>query len=168
MPSLVYTNSRWPLKKMASLAHLPAECLDFTSLTTAMTDTSDQSVDWKLVTLFLLFLLQEMSTASLHYCEMVTALGVLAPGGSFILKAFTLFEHPTICALYLMGALFQQVHVYKPATSKPGNSETYIIGKGFKASLSSPSPLMMFTLEICFPAEACTGPSWVVPSALRG
>ena len=80
-----------------------------------------------------------MSTASLHYCEMVTALGVLAPGGSFILKAFTLFEHPTICALYLLGALFQQVHVYKPATSKPGNSETYIIGKGFKASLLSPS-----------------------------
>ena len=84
-------------------------------------------------------LLQEMSTASLHYCEMVTALGVLAPGGSFILKAFTLFEHPTICALYLLGALFQQVHVHKPATSKPGNSETYIIGKGFKASVMSSS-----------------------------
>ncbi|KAL0044230.1 hypothetical protein WJX82_005654 [Trebouxia sp. C0006] len=75
---------------------------------------------------------QEMSTAALHYCEMVTALGVLSPGGSFILKAFTLFEHPTVCALHLMGALFQEVHVYKPATSKPGNSETYIIGKQFK------------------------------------
>lgn len=78
-----------------------------------------------------------MSTAALHYCEMVTALGVLAPGGSFILKAFTLFEHPTVCALYLMGALFGQVHVYKPATSKPGNSETYIIGKHFLVSLAS-------------------------------
>ncbi len=78
-----------------------------------------------------------MSTASLHYCEMVTALGVLATGGSFILKAFTLFEHPTVCALYLMGALFGEVHVYKPATSKPGNSETYIVGKGFKVSPAS-------------------------------
>ena len=77
-------------------------------------------------------MLQEMSTASLHFCEMVTALGALAEGGSFLLKAFTLFEHPTICALYLMGSLFRQVHVFKPATSKPGNSETYIIGKGFK------------------------------------
>ena len=75
-----------------------------------------------------------MSTAPLHYCEMVTALGVLAPGGSFILKAFTGFEHPTVCALYLLGCLFAEVHVYKPATSKPGNSETYIIGKRFKAS----------------------------------
>ena len=65
---------------------------------------------------------------------MVTALGVLAIGGNFILKAFTLFEHPTVGALYLMGCLFEQVHVYKPATSKPGNSETYIIGKHFKAS----------------------------------
>jgi 23S rRNA U2552 (ribose-2'-O)-methylase RlmE/FtsJ len=79
--------------------------------------------------------LQEMSTAALHYCEMVTALGVLSPGGSFILKAFTLFEHPTVCALHLMGALFQEVHVYKPATSKPGNSETYIIGKQFKVTV---------------------------------
>ena len=77
-------------------------------------------------------MLQEMSTASLHFCEMVTALGALAEGGSFLLKAFTLFEHPTVCALYLMGCLFQEVHVFKPATSKPGNSETYIIAKGFK------------------------------------
>ena len=77
-----------------------------------------------------------MSTSSLHFCEVVTALGVLAPGGNFILKAFTLFEQPTVCALHLMGSLFRQVHVYKPATSKPGNSETYIVGKGFKVTAS--------------------------------
>ena len=90
---------------------------------------------------------QEMSTASLHYCELVTALGVVAIGGNFILKAFTLFEHPTVGALYLMGCLFEQVHVYKPATSKPGNSETYIIGKGFKASPSFPMQLHIVVLH---------------------
>jgi hypothetical protein len=99
--------------------------------------------------------LQEMSTAALHYCEMVTALGVLSPGGSFILKAFTLFEHPTVCALHLMGALFQEVHVYKPATSKPGNSETYIIGKQFKVTvivcicLTCKPPSMVAKLWLC-------------------
>ena len=81
-------------------------------------------------------LLQEAMTASLHFCEMVTALGALAKGGSFLLKAFTLFEHPTICALALLGSLFQELHVFKPATSKPGNSETYIIGKGFKVGVA--------------------------------
>jgi cap2 methyltransferase len=64
---------------------------------------------------------QEMTTASLHYCELVAALGLLAKGGSFVLKAFTLFEHPSICSIYLIGALFEVVSVFKPATSKPGN-----------------------------------------------
>jgi cap2 methyltransferase len=31
-----------------------------------------------------------------------------------------------------MGCLFEEVAVYKPATSKPANSETYIVGRGFK------------------------------------
>ena len=87
-----------------------------------------------------------MNTAALHYCEMVTALGLLALGGSFILKAFTLFEHPTVCALYLMGAHFQEVHVYKPATSKPGNSETYIIGKGFKVLMLNDDHILLRTI----------------------
>lgn len=87
-----------------------------------------------------------MSTSSLHFCEMVTALGVLARGGNFIIKAFTLFEHPTVCALYLMGCLFTEVHVYKPATSKPGNSETYIIGKGFKVRERMPASSHFFSM----------------------
>ena len=75
---------------------------------------------------------QESTTASLHYCEMATAIGVLQPGGSLVIKAFTLFEHSSLCHLWLLGALFDSVAVFKPATSKPGNSETYIIGKGFR------------------------------------
>lgn len=78
--------------------------------------------------------MQEMSTAPLHYCEMVTALLSLSKGGNFILKAFTLFEHPTICMMYIMACAFDELSVFKPTPSKPGNSETYIIGKGFRVS----------------------------------
>lgn len=46
------------------------------------------------------------------------------------LQAFTLLEHPSLCTLYLMGCVFEQVLVTKPSPSKPGNSETYLIGKG--------------------------------------
>eukprot|EP00873_Tetraselmis_striata_P004150 jgi/Tetstr1/424414/TSEL_014972.t1 len=39
---------------------------------------------------------QEALTASIHYCELVAALGLLAPGGNFLLKAFTLYEHTLV------------------------------------------------------------------------
>jgi cap2 methyltransferase len=75
---------------------------------------------------------QEEICAGLHFCEIIAAMGILAPGGSFIWKGFTLFEAASINSLYLMGCLFNEVAVYKPATSKPANSETYIVGRGFK------------------------------------
>ena len=80
------------------------------------------------------------TTSPLHFCEMVAALGMLARGGNMLLKAFTLFEHSTLAMLHLMGALFDELHVFKPATSKPGNSETYIIAKGFT---EIPQPLLL-------------------------
>lgn len=70
---------------------------------------------------------QEYIVSTLHYCEAVTALHALAAGGSFLLKIFTIYEHDTICLLYLLCCAFKDVHIYKPATSKEGNSEVYVV-----------------------------------------
>ncbi|KAI3377866.1 hypothetical protein L3Q82_009002 [Scortum barcoo] len=70
---------------------------------------------------------QEALVASLHYCEVTAALLLLNPGGSFVLKMFTLYEHSSICLLYLLNCCFQSVNVFKPATSKAGNSEVYVV-----------------------------------------
>ncbi|XP_048211116.1 cap-specific mRNA (nucleoside-2'-O-)-methyltransferase 2 [Perognathus longimembris pacificus] len=70
---------------------------------------------------------QETLVSSLHYCEVVTALTTLGNGGSFVLKMFTLFEHCSINLMYLLNCSFEQVHVFKPATSKAGNSEVYVV-----------------------------------------
>lgn len=70
---------------------------------------------------------QEALVSSLHYCEVVTALMTLGNGGSFVLKMFTLFEHCSINLMYLLNCSFDQVHVFKPATSKAGNSEVYVV-----------------------------------------
>ncbi|XP_035272372.1 cap-specific mRNA (nucleoside-2'-O-)-methyltransferase 2 isoform X2 [Anguilla anguilla] len=70
---------------------------------------------------------QESLVAPLHYCEAVAALLLLSPGGSFVLKAFTLYEHSSVCLLYLLNCCFRAVHVFKPATSKAGNSEVYVV-----------------------------------------
>lgn len=76
---------------------------------------------------------QESLVAPLQYCETVCALLLLGPGGSFILKMFTLFEHSSVCLLYLLVCCFCSVHIFKPATSKSGNSEVYIVCLGYKA-----------------------------------
>ncbi|XP_038164593.1 cap-specific mRNA (nucleoside-2'-O-)-methyltransferase 2 [Cyprinodon tularosa] len=70
---------------------------------------------------------QEALVASLHYCEATAALLLLGPGGSFVLKMFTLYEHSSVCLLYLLNCCFHSVSVFKPATSKAGNSEVYVV-----------------------------------------
>ncbi|XP_030042009.1 cap-specific mRNA (nucleoside-2'-O-)-methyltransferase 2 [Microcaecilia unicolor] len=70
---------------------------------------------------------QEALVAPLHYCETVTALMILGKGGSLVLKMFTLYEHTSVNLLFLLNCCFKEVHVFKPSTSKSGNSEVYVV-----------------------------------------
>ncbi|KAL1131426.1 hypothetical protein AAG570_011043 [Ranatra chinensis] len=40
---------------------------------------------------------------------------------------FTLFECASLCLLYLLSCCFKRVIVFKPVTSRPGNSECYVV-----------------------------------------
>ncbi|XP_052859890.1 cap-specific mRNA (nucleoside-2'-O-)-methyltransferase 2 [Anopheles cruzii] len=75
---------------------------------------------------------QEERVARLHLAETVTALDMLGPGGHFVLKMFTLFEHSSINLLFLLYHCFKELHVFKPCTSKAGNSEVYVIAKYYR------------------------------------
>ncbi|GJQ72598.1 hypothetical protein Trydic_g1263 [Trypoxylus dichotomus] len=68
---------------------------------------------------------QERLVEYLHYCEAMTALQILDAGGSLVMKIFTMFEESTICLMYLLNCCFERVCVFKPCTSKSGNSELY-------------------------------------------
>lgn len=46
----------------------------------------------------------------------------------------------------LQGCVFDKVLVYKPATSKPANSEVYVVGKGFRGV---PSDVLELLLAQC-------------------
>lgn len=63
---------------------------------------------------------QEAATASLHFAELVAALGLLSPGGSAFLKAFTILEHSTVTLLYIAGALFDKVCCWMPCNDRKG------------------------------------------------
>ena len=74
---------------------------------------------------------QELSAFKLIFCEIFYAITVLKKNGSFVLKIFDIFYKPTVECIYLLSTLFKDVYIYKPNTSRSGNSEKYIICKYF-------------------------------------
>jgi hypothetical protein len=55
----------------------------------------------------------------------------IVSGGHFVIKMFTFFECDTICLLYFLAKMFQSIDVKKPATSKEGNSEVYVVCRSY-------------------------------------
>lgn len=75
---------------------------------------------------------QEEYVARLHIAEFVVSLAILANDGSMLIKMFTFFESSSICMLYILNCCFKEVNIFKPVTSKEGNSEVYVICLGYK------------------------------------
>jgi 23S rRNA U2552 (ribose-2'-O)-methylase RlmE/FtsJ len=71
----------------------------------------------------------------LHYrlilSEIYTAIKLQKEQGTFILKMFDIYTVTNYHLLYLLSQCYSQVFIYKPLTSRPTNSEKYIICKGF-------------------------------------
>lgn len=59
-------------------------------------------------------------------------MGMLNKGGSLVIKMFNLFECETICLLYILALHFDDVSVFKPASSRAPNAETYIVALNFR------------------------------------
>lgn len=112
---------------------------------------------------------QEALVASLHYCEATAALLLLATGGSLVLKMFTLYEHSSVCLLYLLNCCFRRVSVFKPATSKAGNSEVYVVCVGYDGKEAA-RPLLSKLIRHYGPSMAqreALFPSWLVPRSFQ-
>ena len=75
---------------------------------------------------------QERNSWRIVFCEIVTGLLVQKKGGTLVCKMFDLFTMFSLQIIYLLSGLYSSVHIFKPKTSRPANSEKYIIAKGFK------------------------------------
>lgn len=64
--------------------------------------------------------------------QIVCGIVCLQQGGSFVVKCYTAFEMFTIHCILVTAKMFKQFKIVKPMTSRPCNSEMYIIGIGFK------------------------------------
>lgn len=75
---------------------------------------------------------QELLQLPANIGQILTGLLTLKIGGSFITKQYTTFEPITISVMYLASFFFDEFYLCKPYTSRSANSETYLVGKGFK------------------------------------
>jgi hypothetical protein len=74
---------------------------------------------------------QEDSVFPLLLAEALLGLQVLGKGGCLVIKCFDTTEQPTLDLMWLLSRAFSQWGICKPQTSRAGNAERYLIGKGF-------------------------------------
>ena len=75
---------------------------------------------------------QEIQMARLLFAQIAFALGLQKQDGHFVLKIFDCFYTATVDLLYLLASFYKTVYIAKPQTSRPGNSEKYVVCKGFR------------------------------------
>jgi 23S rRNA U2552 (ribose-2'-O)-methylase RlmE/FtsJ len=75
---------------------------------------------------------QEQLSYRIIFCEIVSALSIQIIGGHFVCKFFDLYTLFTLKLIYLLKCFYEEVYITKPLTSRPANSEKYIICKKFK------------------------------------
>ena len=75
---------------------------------------------------------QEKMSHRIIFCEIVAMFTCIAEGGHFVCKIFDIHTEFTAKMLSMLTSTFTDVFIYKPFTSRPANSEKYIICKHFK------------------------------------
>ena len=75
---------------------------------------------------------QEELEAPLHLGQVICALHTLKNRGQMVCKMFMFFQPFSMSLLYLLVKVFDELYLSKPLTSRPGNSEVYLVGKGYR------------------------------------
>jgi 23S rRNA U2552 (ribose-2'-O)-methylase RlmE/FtsJ len=75
---------------------------------------------------------QEEHFLMLLLCEIYVALNIQTENGHFVVKCFDLFHKNTIQIISFLRMFYKTILIQKPKTSRPANSEKYIICKSFE------------------------------------
>lgn len=79
---------------------------------------------------------QESMSFPLLYCQAMTALLCQKPGGMFVLKFFDTYQTKTLQLLCLLRRCYRQLSFVKPYTSRPANSEKYLVCVDFRNNIT--------------------------------
>jgi len=75
---------------------------------------------------------QEQEAYKLIIGEILTALKIQNKSGSFILKLFEIYTDISIKIISILSSVYETTIITKPLTSRPSNSERYIVCKDYK------------------------------------
>ncbi|KAJ0176569.1 hypothetical protein K1T71_007748 [Dendrolimus kikuchii] len=81
--------------------------------------------------------IQEILSKQLYLCQCIAALMLVRTGGHFVVKLFDVFTRFSVGLIYIMYRCFEKVCIHKPVTSRPANSERYLICKWKKLGTES-------------------------------
>ncbi|XP_055682502.1 cap-specific mRNA (nucleoside-2'-O-)-methyltransferase 1 [Lutzomyia longipalpis] len=90
--------------------------------------------------------IQEILSKRLYLCQCLAALSILREKGHFVVKLFDLFTPFSVGLIYLMYKCFRQIAIIKPNTSRPANSERYLVCKWMKPHTDT---IRRHLLDIC-------------------
>uniref|UniRef100_A0A069DZH7 Cap-specific mRNA (nucleoside-2'-O-)-methyltransferase 1 n=1 Tax=Panstrongylus megistus TaxID=65343 RepID=A0A069DZH7_9HEMI len=89
---------------------------------------------------------QEILSKQLYLCQCLVALCIVRNEGHFICKLFDLFSPFSAGLVYLMYRSFKEICIFKPNTSRPANSERYIVCKHKRHDCT---PIKDYMFELC-------------------
>ena len=75
--------------------------------------------------------LQEQMNARPNLGQILFGLLVVRKGGAFFTKQYHHFSTFTMSLILIVASSFENVYLYKPISSKPDNSEVYIVGLNY-------------------------------------
>lgn len=90
--------------------------------------------------------LQEVLSQQIILSQMFVALAAVREGGHFVCKLFDAVTPFTVALVYFMYLTFNSVAVHKPLTSRPANSERYLICK-WKKSKEKVMPILSYLAD---------------------
>jgi cap1 methyltransferase len=76
--------------------------------------------------------IQEILSKNIYICQCLIALEILKKHGHFVTKVFDVFTCFSVGLLYLIYKCFEKVCILKPNSSRPANSERYVICYNYK------------------------------------
>ncbi|KAI9354732.1 FtsJ-like methyltransferase-domain-containing protein [Pilaira anomala] len=89
---------------------------------------------------------QERLAQRLVLCEIVSMLTCLKQGGHFVCKFFDILDEFTADLVWLLYQLFEEICITKPLSSRPANSERYVVCKGLL--VHHPTELIQKLIEV--------------------
>lgn len=90
---------------------------------------------------------QELANAKIHLGCALAGFMTLRIGGNFIAKQYTFLETFTWNLIIIYAQMFSEFYICKPLTSRPYNSEIYLVGKGFRGMSDDIRDLLVERLQ---------------------